>query len=395
MLSALCVSAVFLTAYLYYHGVIKHGRSTLFAEQTSHAHPPSWVGIVYNIVLWTHIPAGGYRRAAGFIHGVSGSARPIRPTQERRRWTLPIWLYVSDHRRRRLLDAVSALSFAVSAGYNTSEEENDMRAVCLAAGFVAVRRVAGPAAFGVRLPLLTGSDRRLRFGGRRRPAPRSSRLQPKHLPDGGDALSLARCGRLPDLPWSQAEGPGRTAGRAASLWRRRPLMFDPINRRRFVARSLQAGAVAALGDFTFLNGLPAPAADDKGPRANSFRSAPKSNRSSVSSRTRRARRSWRASPPRCARAPVTSSCSAPCSWPACAASNRVRSASSSTPYWSSTPLIWPACAPPDKERWLPLFWAIDNFKSSQARNKAEGDWRMAPVEESKLPAAAPGQAALH
>jgi hypothetical protein len=40
---------------------------------------------------------------------------------------------------------------------------------------------------------------------------------------------------------------------------------------------------------------------------------------------------------------------------------------------------------PDKERWLPLFWAIDNFKSSQDRNEKEGNWRMAPVEESKLP----------
>ena len=42
---------------------------------------------------------------------------------------------------------------------------------------------------------------------------------------------------------------------------------------------------------------------------------------------------------------------------------------------------------PDKERWLPLFWALDNFKASQARNAAEGDWHMGPVEESKLPPA--------
>jgi hypothetical protein len=43
---------------------------------------------------------------------------------------------------------------------------------------------------------------------------------------------------------------------------------------------------------------------------------------------------------------------------------------------------------PDSDRWLPLFWAIDNFKGSQARNQEEsGGWVMAPVEESKLPSA--------
>ena len=42
----------------------------------------------------------------------------------------------------------------------------------------------------------------------------------------------------------------------------------------------------------------------------------------------------------------------------------------------------------DQERWLPLFWAIDNYKSSQARNRQEGNWIMPPVEEAQLPAAA-------
>ena len=42
-------------------------------------------------------------------------------------------------------------------------------------------------------------------------------------------------------------------------------------------------------------------------------------------------------------------------------------------------------AAPDTDRWLPLFWALDNFKSSQARNQQEGGWIMPPVEESKLP----------
>jgi hypothetical protein len=42
-------------------------------------------------------------------------------------------------------------------------------------------------------------------------------------------------------------------------------------------------------------------------------------------------------------------------------------------------------AMPDRERWLPLFWALDNFKSSQERNRREGDWFMLAVAESKLP----------
>jgi hypothetical protein len=42
----------------------------------------------------------------------------------------------------------------------------------------------------------------------------------------------------------------------------------------------------------------------------------------------------------------------------------------------------------DRDRWLPLFWSIDNFKRSQERNRQEGDWRMAPVAEDRVPAAA-------
>jgi hypothetical protein len=43
-------------------------------------------------------------------------------------------------------------------------------------------------------------------------------------------------------------------------------------------------------------------------------------------------------------------------------------------------------AGPDRERWLPIFWAIDNFKNSQAQNEKEGGWRMKPAGELKLPA---------
>jgi len=42
---------------------------------------------------------------------------------------------------------------------------------------------------------------------------------------------------------------------------------------------------------------------------------------------------------------------------------------------------------PQEHRWLPMFWALDNFKSSQAQNQQQGGWRMKPVEQGKLPPA--------
>ena len=42
-------------------------------------------------------------------------------------------------------------------------------------------------------------------------------------------------------------------------------------------------------------------------------------------------------------------------------------------------------ASPDSDRWLPIFWAIDQFKSSQAANVKEGDWHMGPVDEAAVP----------
>ncbi len=37
------------------------------------------------------------------------------------------------------------------------------------------------------------------------------------------------------------------------------------------------------------------------------------------------------------------------------------------------------------ERLLPLFWALDNFKGSQAQDVKEGDWTLQKVDESRLP----------
>lgn len=40
----------------------------------------------------------------------------------------------------------------------------------------------------------------------------------------------------------------------------------------------------------------------------------------------------------------------------------------------------------DKDRWLPLFWAIDNFKDSQkTKVRKKSNWRLQQVDENKLP----------
>lgn len=42
---------------------------------------------------------------------------------------------------------------------------------------------------------------------------------------------------------------------------------------------------------------------------------------------------------------------------------------------------------PDEHRWLPIFWALDYFKESQARDVKEGNWTMGPVDEAAVPPA--------
>src|SRR5688572_13450278 len=49
---------------------------------------------------------------------------------------------------------------------------------------------------------------------------------------------------------------------------------------------------------------------------------------------------------------------------------------------------------PDSDRWLPVFWALDHFKSSQAQDVKEGDWTMRGVDESRVPPAHKAKAAF-
>jgi len=40
-----------------------------------------------------------------------------------------------------------------------------------------------------------------------------------------------------------------------------------------------------------------------------------------------------------------------------------------------------------QDRWLPIFWSLDEFKSSQARDETEGNWTMPAVDEKRVPSA--------
>ncbi len=51
-------------------------------------------------------------------------------------------------------------------------------------------------------------------------------------------------------------------------------------------------------------------------------------------------------------------------------------------------------ASPDTDRWLPIFWAIDEFKSSQAADAKQGDWMMEPVDENAVPGSDKAKAAF-
>ena len=51
-------------------------------------------------------------------------------------------------------------------------------------------------------------------------------------------------------------------------------------------------------------------------------------------------------------------------------------------------------ASPAEHRWLPIFWALDYFKSAAASDTREGDWTMPPVDESAVPAGDKSREAL-
>ena len=49
---------------------------------------------------------------------------------------------------------------------------------------------------------------------------------------------------------------------------------------------------------------------------------------------------------------------------------------------------------PEEHRWLPIFWAIDYFKQSQAEDQQQGGWIMPAADEAKVPENSKARAAF-
>jgi hypothetical protein len=162
-------------------------------------------------------------------------------------------------------------------------------------------------------------------------------------------------------------------------------MFTPLTRRAFVSRSLQAGALAGAGDFAFLQGLPPVSADE---------AKPKHAKVQLSADVEPLVRLLEDTPRERLFDAVAGRMHQGVGYQQLLTALFLAGVRSIQPrpvgfkfhavlVVNSAHLA--SLAATDRERWLPLFWALDNFKGSQARNQVEGNWSMSPVEEGKLP----------
>jgi protein SCO1/2 len=93
MLTALAVSALFLSSYLYFHLVVRGGEPTRFAEQAPSA--PEVVGYVYHGVLLSHTLLAILAAPLALVTAFLGLGGRLAWHVRLARWTLPVWLYVS------------------------------------------------------------------------------------------------------------------------------------------------------------------------------------------------------------------------------------------------------------------------------------------------------------
>jgi hypothetical protein len=162
-------------------------------------------------------------------------------------------------------------------------------------------------------------------------------------------------------------------------------MHHPLNRRQFVNRTLAAGTLASLGDLAFLHGLPPVRADDAKPAPGTVQLSPDIEPfvrlleetprdkliETVAARVRQGTASYQQLLTAVLLAGVRGIKPRPVGY-----------AFHAVLVINSAHLA--ALASSDHDRWLPLFWALDNFKKSQADNR-QGGWKMAPVDEAKVP----------
>ena len=88
MLTALGVSTLFLTSYLYYHIAVQRGEPTPFAAT-------GWIRPVYFAVLISHIFLAALVAPLALFVAYQGLRDRLDRHVRVARWTLPLWLYVS------------------------------------------------------------------------------------------------------------------------------------------------------------------------------------------------------------------------------------------------------------------------------------------------------------
>jgi uncharacterized membrane protein YozB (DUF420 family) len=93
MFTALAVSAIFLTSYLFFHLVVRHGQPTYFADRAPGA--AEWVKSLYYGILISHTVLAVVVTPMALTAAVLGYRNRLSAHRWLGKWTMPLWLYVS------------------------------------------------------------------------------------------------------------------------------------------------------------------------------------------------------------------------------------------------------------------------------------------------------------
>lgn len=163
-------------------------------------------------------------------------------------------------------------------------------------------------------------------------------------------------------------------------------MFRPLSRRSFLSTTALGGAAVGLGDFGFLGHLPSVSAADATPDPKIVQFRPE-----IEPLVRLLEESPRAQVLEAVASQIKSGVSYRDVLAALqlAGVRNVQPRPSVGHKFHAVLVVNSAhlasISSPDEHRWLPIFWAIDEFKASQARDIQENNWTMAPVDEAAVP----------
>src|SRR5262249_31100159 len=163
---------------------------------------------------------------------------------------------------------------------------------------------------------------------------------------------------------------------------RRRIMHFPIDRRDFVRRTMQAGALAGVGDLAFLQGLPLLSGQDVQLTPGKVQLSP-----DIEPLVRLIEET----PQNRLLEEIAAKIKKGANYQELLTALMLAGVRGIKPrpvgYQFHAVLVVNSAhlatlAAADADRWLPLFWAFDNFKTSQARNQQEGGWVMPPLDEA-------------